>query len=179
MRILTNQIKPGTLGVRVWPDLPPGDTDTGEPYPFSCLFTPKSKRVCWIEQAQGDMTSEIVVELGLLALSLGYEWIEFCRTERGPATRWATLVTNRDGMDYYEVYLPRAVAQYYDEISSKETTMSERFIRVTLEAGNGDKTYQTTTFTQTFDDREQQVAEQRELFPAVAEAVMQVMQNQK
>jgi hypothetical protein len=50
-----------------------------------------------------------------------------------------------------------------------------RYIKVTVEAGNGETVYQSTTFKQNFETKEQQVAEQAPLFKAVAEAVVTVM----
>lgn len=54
-----------------------------------------------------------------------------------------------------------------------------RYVKITVEAGNGDAVYQSTVFTQNFETKEQQVAEQVPLFMAVAEAVVKVMSEQK
>lgn len=60
----------------------------------------------------------------------------------------------------------------------KEYIMS-RYIKITVEAGNGETVHQSTVFTQNFDTKEQQVAEQVPLFLAVADAVVRVMSEQK
>lgn len=54
-----------------------------------------------------------------------------------------------------------------------------RYIKITVEAGNGDTVHQSTVFTQNFETKEQQVAEQVPLFLAVADAVVRVMSEQK
>jgi hypothetical protein len=54
-----------------------------------------------------------------------------------------------------------------------------RYIKITVEAGNGEAVHQQTTFVQNFETKEQQVAEQVPLFLAVADAVVRVMSEQK
>lgn len=61
----------------------------------------------------------------------------------------------------------------------EDRAMTERYIKVVLEAGSGDKVYQRTTFEQLFETKEQQVTEQADLFPSVAATVLEVMQRQK
>lgn len=112
MKILASKIPEGSHGIRVWPDLPPGDTDTGEPYAFSCNLAHVAPGVCAVEQGQGELTDAIVVEVGLKAIALGYTRLSFHRTSGGPATRWARLVKTEGGFDYYEVDLIRARAAY-------------------------------------------------------------------
>jgi len=52
-----------------------------------------------------------------------------------------------------------------------------RYVEVTVKSGNGDVVFQTTTFRQNYETKEQQLAEQVPLFKAVAAAVIQVMEE--
>jgi len=52
------------------------------------------------------------------------------------------------------------------------------YLKVSLEAGNGDEVYQTTVFTQNYTDHAQQIKEMATLFPGVAESVgTQMVEN--
>lgn len=52
------------------------------------------------------------------------------------------------------------------------------YLKVSLEAGNGDEVYQTTVFTQNYSDHAQQIKEMATLFPGVAATVgTQMVEN--
>lgn len=112
MKILATPIPDGSHGVRVWVEVPPGDTDTGEPYQFACNLLHLSDTHCEVAQAIGDLSNDIAIAIGLQAIELGYRNLSFHRSMGGLATRWATLTRRANGMDYYEVDLGKALKIY-------------------------------------------------------------------
>ena len=113
MRLLATPIPDGSHGVRVWVGLSPGDVEPkGDPYQFACNLCHISDDLCEVSQAIGDLSNEVAVLIGLKAHELGYKRLTFRRSMGGLATRWATLTTRKDGMDYYTVDLDRALAIY-------------------------------------------------------------------
>jgi hypothetical protein len=112
MKLLTTPIPDGSLGVRVWLDLPEGDTDTGEPYQFACNLCRYSDEMCEVTQAIGELSNEVAIMIGLKAIEMGYSYLTFHRSMDGLATRWATLTRRKDGMDYYTVDLMQALEVY-------------------------------------------------------------------
>lgn len=51
------------------------------------------------------------------------------------------------------------------------------YIKIVMEAGNGQRVYQRTTFEQFYSDGLDQIADQSATFPAVAETVVKSMQT--
>jgi len=51
------------------------------------------------------------------------------------------------------------------------------YIKIVMQAGNGERIYQRTTFEQFYDDSAQQITEQDMTFPAVAETVIGAMKK--
>lgn len=114
MRLVATPIPTGSHGLRVWPDLPPGDTepDGGPPYAFACNLIRISDDECELSQAIGAMSNRVVIQIGLTAIKLGYKRMTFRRAEGLMATRWAKYSHTADGMDHYSVDLVKALEIY-------------------------------------------------------------------
>lgn len=79
------------------------------------LLTPDSdnSKVCWLEAAKGDMTTDGNIVLGLTVHSLGFHEIRFKVLKGKEAiTRWATYTGSDDRYDLYSINLLDAVELY-------------------------------------------------------------------
>lgn len=107
MRVIAVEIPSKSHGIRVWPELEPGLElpEDKSPYSFACNLVHIDENTCEVTQAIGDFSNEVAIGIGLKAIELGYTQLIFCRSQGGPATRWATYLKTDNGLDYYQVNL--------------------------------------------------------------------------
>lgn len=111
MKILATPIPNGSHGVLVWVEVPPGDTDTGEPYQFACNLCRLDDDTCEVTQAIGDLSDDVAVLIGLEVIELGYKRLELRVTAGTRVSRWLTYWKTEGGMDYYTCDLMQSLAQ--------------------------------------------------------------------
>ena len=112
MRVINKPIPPGSHELAVWVDLPPSETDTGEPIDIVCNLIRVSDTECEVTKAKGNLSDDVNIALGLMAESMGYTVMRFAVAAGGPSSRWAKYEYTRYGMDYYRVDLDEAVKLY-------------------------------------------------------------------
>ncbi len=112
MKILIESVPEGSHDFRIWSELPQSDGDNGEPYQVTGAYHRIDDKTCEIARVLGDLSNEVNIQIGIGAISLGYEVAVFHRSMGGLATRWAELVKSDDGMDYYRVDLMKALEIY-------------------------------------------------------------------
>ena len=109
MKIIAAPISEGSHGIRVWEE---GSADNADPYHFVCNLIHVDSDTCEVAQALGNLTNEAAILIGLKAIELGYKRLIFNRSIGGLATRWASFVGQKGGMDHYEVDLIQALKSY-------------------------------------------------------------------
>jgi hypothetical protein len=112
VRIIEYPIPPGSHELAIWPDLPDGDTDTGEPIHTVCNLHHLSQYECVATKASGDLSDDINVAIGLKAHAMGYKVLHFKVKLGTKVSRWAKYVKTVGGMDFYRVDLEPAIELY-------------------------------------------------------------------
>lgn len=105
MRVIASRIPAESHEIAVWPDLPPGDEDTGEDIGVVCNLHHLNHHECMVTKAKGDLSEEVNVQIGLKALALGYQVMHYCVRAGAPSSRHARYVKTANGMDFYTVDL--------------------------------------------------------------------------
>ena len=109
MKIIAAPISHGSHGIRVWEK---GGPENADPYHLVCNLIHISDDACEVTQAFGNLTNETAILIGMKAMELGYKRLIFNRSIGGLATRWASFVGQKGGMDHYEVDLVQALKAY-------------------------------------------------------------------
>ena len=65
-----------------------------------------------VSATKGELTNDMLVDLGIKAIGLGFKTLTFKRSKGGPATRWAVLVKTEGDFDYYFVDLLDQLDKY-------------------------------------------------------------------
>jgi hypothetical protein len=112
MRVINTPIPPGSHELAVWVDLPPSETDTGEPIDIVCNLIRVSDTECEVTKAKGNLSDDVNVAIGLMAARMGYTVMRFAVAAGGTSSRWAKYEYTRYGMDYYRVDLNEAIRLY-------------------------------------------------------------------
>lgn len=111
MRLIATPIPAESHEIAIWPDLPPGDEDTGEPIETVCNLHHLTQYECRVTKAKGHLSDEINIAIGLKALELGYRIMHYTvKSGSGASHRGEYLKTVGD-MDYYRVDLIKAAAE--------------------------------------------------------------------
>lgn len=78
MRVVADEILPGSYAVRVWTNAEPGDEWAPGPYHTACVINRLSEELCEIAPCIGVLSNELNIMLGLKCMELGFTLMNFC-----------------------------------------------------------------------------------------------------
>ena len=121
MKVTAKEIPCGSYEIRVWLNEEGTEGDSGADVDTMGVLTPVVGDpdidggllyTADLGLVMGVLTDDVNISIALKVIELGYKHLTFHRTSGGKATRWATLVKQENGMDYYHVDLLAQLEKY-------------------------------------------------------------------